>query len=172
MNAESVHFRDKLNKPFRLQLFLLKQLPLAFFSGVRIVELSEYQAVVSVRQKWFNKNPFHSIYFAVLSMAAEISTGLLCMESVYRHNPTVSMLVVKNQSLFHKKATGRISFTCADGDAIRKTIELAVSSRESQIVTCYSYARNEKDELVAEFYFTWSFKVKTNREVLIPPSLG
>ncbi len=93
-------------------------------------------------------------------MAAEMSTGVLCMGAVYRRVPSFSMLVVRNQSVFHKKATGKIFFTCKDGEAIDKAIEQAILSGQSQVVTCYSCARNQLEETVAEFYFTWSFKQK------------
>ena len=80
--------------------------------------MNQEHAVVSVKQKWFNKNPFRSIYFAILSMAAEMSTGVLCMGNIYKRKPAVSMLVVEQRGVFHKKATGKILFTCTDGNKI------------------------------------------------------
>jgi hypothetical protein len=139
---------------------MLSSLPAAFFAGLKIEILDEQKAIISVRQKWFNKNPFHSIYFAVLSMAAEVSTGVLCMAAVYKRKPSVSMLVVKTESSFYKKATGKISFVCEDGDAINKTVEDAITSGEGKTIICKSISKNETGETVAAFYFTWSFKSK------------
>jgi hypothetical protein len=141
-------------------MFLLSQLPAAFFAGLKLDQLTQRSSSVSVRQKWFNKNPFHSIYFAILAMAAEVSTGVLCLANLYKRKPPVSMLVVKNEGFFYKKGTGKIVFTCNDGNAVSEAIEKAIQTRDAASVTCNSKGINEKGELVAEFNFTWSFKPK------------
>jgi hypothetical protein len=110
---------------------------------------------------WFSQNPFKSTYFACLAMAAEMSTGLLGLMHVHGRLPAVSMLVVKLEGNFFKKATGLTLFTCADGDTIKRTIEHAVNSKESSMVTVNSLGRNTAGEIVAEFAVTWSFKVKS-----------
>lgn len=139
---------------------MLSRLPVAFFSGIRIEFLNEEKAVISIRQKWFNKNPFHSIYFAMLSMTAELSTGILCMGALYERKTPVSMLVIKNEGYFLKKATGKINFSCMDAAAINRAVEMAISTNEGTTVNCHAIGTNEQNEMVAEFYFTWSFKAK------------
>jgi hypothetical protein len=160
VNPHFHSFKKQLTNPFSFLLFMLTSLPSALFAGLRIVSLTEQQAVVSVRYKWFNKNPFRSIYVAVLSMAAEVSTGVLCMGAIYKRNPAVSMLVIKSEGQFYKKATSKILFTCADGTKINDMVENAVTTGESATINCHTIGTNEKGETVAEFYFTWSFKVK------------
>jgi hypothetical protein len=61
---------------------------------------------------------------------------------------------------FYKKATGKVFFTCQDGLAMKQAIEKAISSGEPQQVTSLSTGRNRENEIVAEFYFTWSFKLR------------
>ena len=95
-------------------------------------------------------------------MAAEMSTGLLCLMHLHKREPAVSMLVVKIEGNFLKKATGITIFTCEDGAAIKRTIEDAIFSNEGKIITSKSYGRNAAGEIVAEFAVTWSFKVKSN----------
>ena len=160
MNHQFHLFKKKISNPLAFRIFMLTNLPTAFFAGLKIELFDETKAVISIRQKWFNKNPFHSIYFAVLSMAAEVSTGVLCMGAIYKRDPAVSMLVIKIESIFHKKAIGRIFFTCEDSDAINQTIENAIATESGQTITCKSTGKNEQHEIVAEFLFTWSFKVK------------
>src|SRR5207253_5735010 len=104
-------------------MFLLTKLPAAFFAGLRLRKLTAGEAVVSVRHKWFNQNPFGSLYFAVLSMAAEATTGILGISALYKRKPPVSMLIVKNEGLFYKKAIGEITFTCTDGQNILASVE-------------------------------------------------
>jgi len=98
--------------PITFRLFLIKKLPLAFFVGLKVLEFSNQQCSISVKKRWFNNNPFSSIYFAVLAMAAELSTGLICSAGIYKRKPAVSMLIVKMGGSFYKKATGRIIFSC------------------------------------------------------------
>lgn len=141
-------------------MFLFTKLPIAFFAGVQLRRLETEEAAVSVSYKWFNKNPFRSVYFAVLLMAGEISTGILCMAYLYKRNPGVSMLLIQNESNFYKKATGKITFTCTDGTLINEAVNKAIATGEAITVRCRSVGKNEQHETVAEFYFTWSFKTR------------
>ncbi len=149
-----------ISSPLRFRLYLLTRIPSAFFSGIRIQEIDEDHSIVTVPYKWFTRNPFHSTYFACLSMAAEMSTGVLAMSQVYQRQPPVSMLVVGMEANYFKKATGIIRFCCSDGEAIRQTIGLALSTGEGQTIRTRSAGTNDKGDLIAEFFITWSFKVK------------
>ncbi len=144
--------------PVKFRLFLLRKLPAAFFSGVRIREMDEYHCVVTIPFKWLTQNPFRSTYFASLSMAAEMSTGALGLAHIYKRQPAVSMLVVKVESNYFKKAVGITRFTCNDGMTLKATIEKAISSGEAQSFTARSSGVNKEGETVAEFLVTWSFK--------------
>jgi hypothetical protein len=161
MSASS--FIKLTRHPLKFRLFLLSKLPAAYFSGVRVREISEERCVVTVPYKWFTRNPFRSTYFACLSMAAEMSTGTLAMAHLYKRKPAVSMLVTKVESSYHKKATGRTSFTCEDGSLLAKTIQQSIDSGQPQELRVRSVGKNETGELVAEFFVTWSFKARTAR---------
>jgi hypothetical protein len=141
-------------------MFLLSRLPNAYFAGVRIKEIDEKACTTTVPYKWFTKNPFRSTYFACLSMAAEMSTGALCLVHLYQRTPPVSMLVVRVESEYFKKAVGRTMFTCEDGGTIKETIEQAAQTGEPKIVRAKSVGKNREGAVVAEFFVTWSFKVK------------
>ena len=149
-----------MKHPVKSRGFLLFKLPAAWFSGVRIRTVNEKTCQVTVPYKWFTQNPFRSTYFACLSMAAELSTGALAMMHVYKRDPAVSMLIVKMESTYLKKATGITTFTCEDGNILREVIDKAVATGEGQSIVTRSSGINEQGESVAEFLFTWSFKVK------------
>ena len=70
------------------------------------------------------------------------------------------MLVIKVESEYFKKATGRTTFICNDGGAMLNTIEESISSGEGKIFRAKSTGKNSNGEIVAEFYITWSFKAK------------
>ena len=162
MSSNAEKFLQLINNPFKFRLFLLSKLPSAFFAGVRVLKADEEKCTVKVPYKWFSQNPFRSTYFACLSMAAEMSTGVLALAHIYKREPAVSMLVLKVEGDFIKKATGITVFTCGDGLMIKQAIEESIATREGRTVSARSSGRNEAGEVVADFIITWSFKVKSN----------
>ena len=148
----------KLSSSFWFRLYLMKSLPAAFFSGLYIQSLSTSSAVVTIRYSWFSKNPFRSIYFACIGMAAEMSTGLLALVHSQHRRPRISMLVLSMQASFHKKAVGKIRFECHDGEKILQAIEQAVSTKNGMTCETVSKGFDEEDRCVAEFNITWTFK--------------
>jgi len=146
--------------PLKFSFFLWKNLPAAYFSGLSVRFANEEKCIVSIPYKWFTRNPFRSTYFACMSMAAEMSTGILAMANVYKRHPKVSMLVVAVEGKFYKKATDVTSFICEEGIVIRQTINAAIATEEGQTIRALSSGFNKQNELVAEFWITWSFKVK------------
>lgn len=155
------NFFQLIKHPVKFRMFLLSKLPSAYFSGVRIKYADEEKCVVTVPYKWFSKNPFRSTYFACLSMAAEMSTGVLAMAHIYKRTPAISMLVLKTEGNFIKKAVGKTTFTCADGLQIKQLIETAANDKEPKLITAKSVGVNEAGETVAEFFITWSFRAKS-----------
>ena len=153
-------FLQLVNSPFKFRLFLFYKLPSAFFCGVRVRYVDESKCITSVPFKWLSQNPFKSTYFACLSMAAEMSTGILAMAHIYQRKPAVSMLVLNVKGEFIKKAVGRTTFTCEDGNQIKSIIEEAIATGEGKSVTIRSTGRNADNEIVAEFEITWSFKAR------------
>jgi hypothetical protein len=146
--------------PLKLNIFLFFKLPSAFWSGVRVKSISKEQCVVTVKHRWFNQNPFKSIYFAVQAMAAELTTGALVMMQIKKSGKNISMLVANNNSNFSKKATGRITFTCNDGHLIEEAIKQTIATGEGQTIWMKSVGVNEKREQVSEMNFEWSIKLK------------
>lgn len=141
-------------------MFLFTKLPAAYFAGVRVREMDEKKSVVTVPYKWLSQNPFRSTYFACLSMAAEMSTGVLAMAQLHKINPPVSMLVVKVESEYFKKATARTSFICEDGELFQQAIEETIATGEARTVKAKSIGTNKDGDVVATFFITWSFKRK------------
>jgi hypothetical protein len=160
MNPNIASYIKLMKNPVKFRIFLFTKLPAAYFAGVRVRELDEKRCRVTVPYKWLSQNPFRSTYFACLSMAAEMSTGALAMAYLYKIDPPVSMLVIRVESTYLKKTTGRTSFVCEDGELFQKAIEETIATGEARIVKARSIGKNKEGEIVAEFYITWSFKVK------------
>ncbi|WP_299278311.1 DUF4442 domain-containing protein [uncultured Psychroserpens sp.] len=147
--------------PKKLNTFLLFKLPSAYFCGVRTKSLDENSCVVSVKHRWFNQNPFKSMFWAVQGMAAELTTGALIMSKIRNSGHKISMLVASNNGSFTKKATGRITFTCNEGKNIDEAIKNAIATGEGQTVWLNSKGINSEGIQVSEFNFEWTIKVRS-----------
>ncbi|WP_264558101.1 DUF4442 domain-containing protein [Flavobacterium sp. N2270] len=146
--------------PSKLNAFVFFKLPSAFWSGVRVKSITEEKCEATVKHRWFNQNPFNSMYFAVQAMAAEFTTGALMMMQIKKSGKSISMLVANNKSTFTKKATGRITFTCNQGHLIKETIQKAIDTMEGQTVWLTSTGLNEEGIQVSEMQFEWTIKVR------------
>jgi hypothetical protein len=146
--------------PKKINFFTMMKLPAAWFCGVRLKMISEEKAVVKVKHRWINQNPFNSMYFAVQAMAAELSTGALVMQQIQQSNAKISMLVAENNATFSKKATGLITFSCENGILIKNAIAETMKDGEGKTCWMKSVGKNEEGINVAEFNFMWTVKKK------------
>jgi len=160
MSASTAQFIRRVKNPFYLKLFFLKSLPLGLLTGLRLISLDENQSAVAVSYKYLNKNPFQSLYFAVLAMAGELSSGILSLLHTHKTSPSVSMLVFHMEADFTKKAVGKITFRSADGIAIRDAVAKTLATGEGVTVVATSTGTDEQGDTVAVFRITWTFKAR------------
>lgn len=139
------------------------KLPSAYLCGVKLRELDAEQATVNVKFKWINQNPFNSMYFAVQSMAAELTTGALVIKKIKESGKQISMLVTNHKGTFTKKAVGLITFTCNDGNLIDEALKRTIATGEGQTITMKSIGVNENGEQVSAYEFEWSVRLKSNK---------
>tara|TARA_B110000259_G_scaffold122390_1_gene138824 strand:- start:86 stop:529 length:444 start_codon:yes stop_codon:yes gene_type:complete len=138
-------------------------LPAAWICGVRVDSLNEDKCVVRVKHRWINQNPFKSLFWAVQGMAAEMAGGLLLMNKINKSGQSIAMLLVGSSSVFTKKATGKILFTYDQGEELDKLIIDAVTTKLPQTITIKTKGANEKGDVVSEFSFDWSIKLRSKR---------
>ncbi|WP_282032296.1 DUF4442 domain-containing protein [Winogradskyella eximia] len=146
--------------PSKLNAYLMFKLPAAYFTGVRTKHLDDTTCVVSVKHRWVNQNPFKSMFWAVQGMAAELTTGALVMKKIKESGKKISMLVASNNASFTKKATGRITFTCKEGNKIDEAIKQTIETGEGQTVWLNANGVNADGVEVSSFNFEWTLKVK------------
>ncbi len=149
-----------VRSPLKMKLYFLMKLPLAFLAGLKVVNATPESASVSVPFKYLNKNPFRSMYFAVLAMAAELPTGILILLGTQKSGHNISTLVLQMKASFLKKAVGKIVFTCEDGVSIQKAIDKCILNDEPETVDVKSVGLDGQGDVVAEFLFTWTLKKK------------
>ena len=148
----------------KINRFLMFKLPSAYLCGVKVKDLTNDKAVVTVTHKWINQNPFKSMYFAVQSMAAELSTGALVINKIEECGSPISMLVTNHKGSFTKKAIGKIRFVCEDGNLINEVLKKAIKTGEGQTVVMKSIGIDEEGEQVSIYEFEWSLKLKSSKK--------
>lgn len=154
-------FAALVTSRWKMAFYMLSKLPLALIARLRVEHFDDEGASVSVPFNYINKNPFGSVYFAPLSMAAELSSGLLALEAVKNAAKPVSMLVLEMQAEYLKKARSRIVFTCHERSAISEAVQQAILTNEATTFLSRVEGRDEQGELVARFFINWTFKTKS-----------
>lgn len=152
--------RDDFLSPLKQKIFYLKSLPMGLISGIKITRLDEEKAVAEVPYRWRNKNPFRSMYFAVQSMAAELSTAAPVFMALKGIDASIAFIIVDLKAEFVKKAQSRVIFTCTDYEKIFTAISQLDASNDTTVVTAKTVGRDTSNQEVSVFYFTWSFKLR------------
>lgn len=134
---------------------------MGFLAGLKVEELGAEKCTASVRFKWLTKNPFKSMYFAVQSMAAELSTAATCMLAVHGHQPSIAFIIVSCEAEFLKKATGKVWFTCNNTVRAFEAVEECGKTGKAVSATFETEGKMDDGTVVARFKFTWSFKQRS-----------
>ena len=160
MNETQKKFCNNLTNWFLFKMYAIQKLPLAFLTGFKIVELDESKCVTRVKYSYLNKNPFRSTFWAVLGMAAELSTGAYALLATKGKEENIAVILVGTHAEFVKKATGLSTFTCSNWLEFDKAVGRAIETGEPQKATGRSIGSNSDGETIALFEFTWSFKIR------------
>jgi hypothetical protein len=144
----------------KINAFMFFKLPLGWWSGMRVLSITDTTAIVKIKHKWMNQNPFKSMFWAAQGMAAEMSTAVLVMQEIEKSKRKISMLVAHQEGDFFKKATGKIVFSCSGGKQIKEAIEKSIETNEGQVIVLTSEGENEDGVVVSNFQFQWSIKPK------------
>ncbi len=161
MNEQQKKLSANLTNSFLLALYMFFKLPMGFLAGLRVREIDQKKTVVSVPFKRRNKNPFKSIYFAVQSMAAELSTASSCLLAVEGQSPSIAFIIVDLKASFSKKATSRVFFTCEHNQKAFDAVAQCIKTEEASNATFETIGRMKDGTEVARFEFTWSFKQRS-----------
>ena len=147
--------------PKKINRWMLFKLPAAWLTGVRLSLIDEDKCEVKVRFKWINQNPYRYMFWDVQAMAAELTTGMLLTKSIQDSNTDISMLLVSNKSSFYKKAVGKITFVCDEGEIAKQLINLTIQKTTSK-AWFKAKGYDEVGDQVSEFDFEWSCKKRKN----------
>jgi len=145
----------------KINAYTFFKLPSAWWCGVRLKYMDKEKAIVTVKHRWFNQNPFNSMFWAVQGMAAEFATGIMVTTQIQETGRKISMLVQNNTANFSKKATGGITFTCTDGHLIKDALAKTIETGEGQTIWMKSVGVNTDGVVVSTFKFEWTVRLKS-----------
>ena len=100
------------------------------------------------------------MYFAVQSMAAELSTAAPALTALKGNEKNIAYIIVDLKAEFFKKAQSKVTFSCLDYDKFHNAISQLSQPDDTVTVTAKTVGRDVENNEVAVFYFTWSFKVR------------
>ena len=147
----------------KITFFTFLKLPSVFWLGIRVKSMDHQSCSVAVRHRWITQNPFKSLFWAVQGMAAEMPGGLLLQNKIKSSGQNIAMLLVGSSSKFTKKAVGKILFTFEQGDLLDELVNQAVKTKEAQTITIKTNGVDEKGDVVSEFSFNWSIKLRSKK---------
>ncbi len=163
LSPKGKKYIDRIQNSFLFNLFLLKELPLAWMAGCSLKSVSPEQCQIRMPFGWRNQNPFKSIYFAAQSMSAEMSTGMLAVLAIENSNESIAMLVSNVEGGFTKKANASVTFTCSDGQKMFDAIEETCRTGEPVLVPMKTVGVMDDGTEVSNWTFTWSVKKRSRK---------
>jgi hypothetical protein len=146
--------------PWKLRLWMARNLPMGMLSGLYIRELDQAGCVVVLKDRWWIRNPYGSVFWAVMGMAAEMSTGAL----VYAicQGSGVRFILVGMEGQFFKKVKGKSYYFCQTGSEVLRILDQLSNPNETSDVILPVTARDEAGQLLAEFKFRWQLRKPMN----------
>lgn len=160
-NAAAISFVKGANSAFKFRSLMFVQIPLLWFSKIKVQQFNRASCVVKLPYRWRTQNPFRSVYFAAQCMAAELSTGLMVMAETMETGKKCSMLVTDMKATFLKKADADVLFTCTPNDIILNAIALSLKTNEPVKFNLISEGKIADGTVVASVEFEWSLKFKS-----------
>lgn len=153
-------FSEKTRETIALHWFGLTRIPLLFYVGVSVTELTPERMVVRIPLRWRTKNHLGSMYFGALCIGADCAPGAFAMYLIRQQPARISMVFKDFQAEFLKRAEGDVDFICDQGKEIAELVALAAASsgRVERQIDVIATVPSLSDEPVARFKLTLSLK--------------
>lgn len=163
MNWMRSVFTEATRETISLRLFGLANIPLLFYVGVSVTEISPERMVVRIPLRRRTKNHLGSMYFGALCIGADCAPGAFAMYLIRQQPARISMVFKDFQAEFLKRAEGDVAFICEQGKEIRALVALAATSDErvERQIDVVATVPSISNEPVARFKLTLSLRKRT-----------
>ena len=156
-------FKTETKISWQILLFGLTQVPMIFYCRPKVVSISDRKLEIKIKLNRRTKNHLNSMYFGVLSVGADVTSGFLAMKLIQASKSKINLIFKDFHADFLKRAEGDVHFICEDGIAIQDLVRKAEETGERQNLPVEIVATVPKisDEPVAKFVLTLSIKKKS-----------
>lgn len=160
MNWANKLIPAKVRETLYLRLFGLAKIPLLFYVGVSVTELTPERMVVKIPLRRRTRNHLGSMYFGALCIGADVAPGAYAIYLIRQQRVPVSMVFKDFQAEFLKRAEGDVHFICDQGKEIAELVAEAAASDErvEKQLDVIASVPSISDEPVAKFKLTISLK--------------
>lgn len=150
----------RIRESLWLSLFGLTKIPLLFYVGVSVVEISPERMVVKIPLRRRTKNHLGSMYFGALCIGADVAPGAYAIYLIRQQSAPISMVFKDFQAEFLKRAEGDVHFSCNQGREIAQLVAQAAASdmRVERQLDVIATVPSMNDDPVARFKVTLSLK--------------
>lgn len=151
---------NKLLKKMKWNLFLLGKfkIPMLSYTGVKLIELNDIEAKVSIKLKRRTKNHLNSMYFGALAVGADVAGGIHAFYYAEKMNKKISFAFKGINAQFLKRAETDCMFVSNDGKKVENAVLLSIKTQERVNETTKVITYNLANEVVAEFEMIVSIK--------------
>lgn len=151
---------ERTRETLALRWFGLTKIPLLFYVGVSVTEISPERMVVRIPLRRRTKNHLGSMYFGALCAGADCAAGAFAMHLIKQQPKHISLVFKDFSAEFLKRAEGDVFFTCEQGREIAELVAQAAASGErvERQLDVIATVPSLSDEPVARFKLTISLK--------------
>ena len=143
------------------KLFLLGffKIPIIGFSRPKLISIDDENVVVKIKLNRRTKNHLNSMYFGALAVGADIAGGIHVFYFSEILDKKISFSFKGMNAEFVKRAESDVYFSSNEGQIIKEAINESIQTGERINKTIMVTAKNESDEIVANFEMISSLKV-------------
>jgi acyl-coenzyme A thioesterase PaaI-like protein len=163
MNWLTKLITEKTRETLALRWFGLTRIPLLFYVGVTVAEVSPDRLVVRIPLRRKTRNHMGSMYFGALCIGADCAAGAFAMYLIRQQPANISLVFKDFNAEFLKRAEGDVDFCCSQGKEIAELVAQAAASDErvERQFEVIATVPSLSDEPVARFKLTLSLKRRT-----------
>ena len=146
---------------FYIRFFGLIKIPLLFYCRPKVVSIDEESVEIKIPLKRRTKNHLGSMYLGALSVGADITSGILALETIKSADTKISLVFKDFKANFFKRAEGDVHFVCKEGKKIKSMVEntLKTGERINKEINVEAFVpKIDVDNPVAAFVLTLSLK--------------
>ncbi len=121
---------ERTRENLLLRWFGLTRIPLLFYVGASVTEVSAERIVVRIPLRRRTGNHLGSMYFGALCIGADCAAGALAMHLIRQQSRPIPLVFKDFHAEFLKRAEGDVEFCCCQGREIADLVAQAAATEE------------------------------------------